>query len=183
MGDLYIQKEKGYVNPTLRFEQNLVHQDYLMHLYELFNDYCGKAPIIKNRPPNKVTGKISSSIYFNTLALPCFIELGNLFYPDGKKIIPLNIGDLLTPLSLVYWICDDGCFHKTQRSLYLCTNSFTLEEVNLLVSVLTNKFNLKCTVHKQGKGYRIRISSKSLPVVQSLLKDIMPSMMLYKIGL
>jgi hypothetical protein len=51
------------------------------------------------------------------------------------------------------------------------------------MSVLTNKFNLKCTIHKQGKGYRIRISSKSLPVIQSLLKDIMPSMMLYKIGL
>ena len=122
-------------------------------------------------------------MYFNTFALPCFVELWNLFYLAGKKLIPLTIGDLLTPLSLCYWIFDDGCFHKTQRSIYLCTNSFTLEEVNLLMSGLTNKFNLKCTIHKHGKGYRIRISSKSLPVIQSLLKDIMPSMMLCKIGL
>jgi hypothetical protein len=99
-------------------------------------------------------------------------------YGGGK-----NIGDLLTPLSLAYWICDDGCFHKTQRSLILCTNSFTLEEVNLLMSVLNNKFNLQCTINKHGNGFRIRTSSKSLPVLQSLLKDIMPTMMRYKIGI
>ena len=134
-------------------------------------------------PPNKISGNISSSMYFNTFALPCFVELWNLFYPAGKKIIPLTIGELLSPLSLVYWIGDDGCFHKTQRSLYLCKNSFTLEEVKLLMSVLTNKFNLQCTINKHGNGYRIRVSSKSLLVLQELLKDIMPPMMLYKIGL
>jgi hypothetical protein len=181
LGDGYCQKQG--VNNRFKFEQGIIHEDYLMHLYGLFSAYCGKAPIIKIRPPKKITGKSSKSIYFNTFSLPCFVELGNLFYPDGKKIIPLNIGDLLTPLSLCYWICDDGCFHKTQRSLYLCTNSFTLEEVNLLMSILTNKFNLKCTINKHGSGFRIRVSSKSLPVLQSLLKDIMPTMMLYKIGL
>ena len=104
------------VRSLKKIGEGIIHEDYLMHLYGLFSAYCGKAPIIKIRPPNKITGKSAKSIYFNTFSLPCFVELGNLFYPDGKKIIPLNIGDLLTPLSLAYWICDDGCFHKTQRS-------------------------------------------------------------------
>ena len=99
-------------------------------------------------------------MYFNTFALPCFVELWNLFYLAGKKLIPLTIGDLLTPLSLCYWICDDGCFHKTQRSIYLCKNSFTLEEVNLLASVLNSKWNLNCYVNKIGSGYRILIPIK-----------------------
>ena len=59
----------------------------------------------------------------------------------------------------------------------------SLKEVELLVKVLTDKFNLKCTINRNKNGFIIRISSKSLPILQALLKDIMPPMMLYKIGL
>jgi len=52
-----------------KFEQGTVHEEYLMHLYVLFSNYCGKAPIIKHRPPNKITGKISSSIYLASSAM------------------------------------------------------------------------------------------------------------------
>jgi len=51
------------------------------------------------------------------------------------------------------------------------------------MSVLTEKFNLVCTINKNKGHYVIRISSKSLPILQGLLKDIMPPMMLHKIGL
>ena len=43
-----------------------------------------------------------------------------------------------------------------------------------------------CTKGKSPKltnGKRVRILKKSLPVAQALLKDIMPPMMQYKIGL
>jgi len=84
LGDGYCQKQG--VNTRFKFEQGIIHEDYLMHLYELFSDYSGKAPIIKIRPPNQITGKISKSIYFNTFSLPCLVELGNLFYPDGNPV-------------------------------------------------------------------------------------------------
>jgi hypothetical protein len=57
------------------------------------------------------------------------------------------------------------------------------KEVNLLAQVLTDKFGLKSTINTNNGGSTIRISAKSIPVLQSLLKDIMPSMMLHKIGL
>jgi hypothetical protein len=118
----------------------------------------------------KKTGKVHSAIFFRTFALPCFKELYELFYVEGSKVVPLNIGELLTPLGLCYWISDDGTFDKINRAVRLCTNSFSLDEVQLLVSVLTNKFNLKCTINKQRGAYIIRISSKSLPDLQNLLK-------------
>jgi hypothetical protein len=34
------------------------------------------------------------------MSLPCLNELNQLFYPEGKKVVPLNIGDLLTPAGL-----------------------------------------------------------------------------------
>jgi hypothetical protein len=109
--------------------------------------------------------------------------LYELFYIDGKKIIPSNINELLTVHSLAYWLCDDGSFCKSTHRVRLCTESFTLAEVNLLIQTLNTKWDLKCTKVARGNGYRIVIPKNSLPILQSLLKDILPSMMLYKIGL
>ena len=120
---------------------------------------------------------------FYTYSLPCFSEFCSQFYSAGQKFIPSNIGGLLTPLGLCYWIFDDGGFCQKSKRVTLATNSFTLEEVHLLAQTLEVKFNLICHINKLRNGYVIRISSKSLPVLQELLKNQMPSMMLYKIGL
>jgi hypothetical protein len=182
LGDLHIRKRKLGVNPCLVFRQGVVHKDYLLHLYEKFQMYCPQEPQLYNSPPHKLTGISYSSMYFQTYSLPCFAALHALFYPSGKKIVPANIADLFTPLSLSYWIADDGSFHKINKVVTLATHCFSLDEVNLLVGVL-NKWDLKCRVSKDKNGYVITIPFKSLPVLQSLLKDIMPSMMQYKIGL
>ena len=84
---------------------------------------------------------------------------------------------------MAYWICDDGGFNKKDRAVVLNTQGFTKEEVELLISVLTDKFDLKCTIKKDRGAFAIRISSNSLPVLQNLLAPIMPSMMRHKIGL
>jgi len=181
LGDLY--GEKRNINPRLKFEQGLNHNDYLLHLYKLFEKYCSANPKITNPAPDKRTGKTYNTIRFLTYSLPCFAPLYELFYVNGTKVIPNNIGDLLTPLGLAYWICDDGCFCQRSHAIFLSTNSFTLSEVNNLVNVLNNKFGLICTINSQNGKPRIRISPKSLPVIQSLLEPAMPSMMRFKIGL
>ena len=58
----------------------------------------GSAPKIVAVRPDVRTGKVYSSIVFTTYTLPCFTELYNSFYIEGKKVIHLNIEDLLTPL-------------------------------------------------------------------------------------
>ncbi len=90
---------------------------------------------------------------------------------------------MLTPLSLGYWIADDGSWNKPGKYTVLCTDSFTLEEVELLIEVLNKKFHLKCYKCRQGIGYRIIIPSYSIPVLQNLLASHMPPMMRHKIGL
>ncbi len=183
LGDLNILKGEKSINAGLRFEQSIIHDDYIRYLYTLFQFYCFSEPKVYIKKPNLKTGVSYSCVRFITCSLPCFNELHALFYPLGKKIVPANIGELLTPTGLAFWLADDGSFHIRERSVRLCTNGFALEDVKLLMNVLTNKFNLKCTLNKGGNGHVIRISSKSLPVLQTLLKDIMPPMMLHKIGL
>ena len=119
-----------------------------------------------------------------TLSLPCFNEFYFLFYPNKTKIVPLNIKELLKPLGLTCWICDDGYYHQKENYVIIATNSYTKEEVDLLVDVLNNKFNLISYSLKDGKGnYVIRISSKSIVTLQTLLKPLIPEIMKYKIGL
>ena len=122
-------------------------------------------------------------IYFNTYSLPCFVPLYDLFYPDGKKIIPSNIGELLTESSLAHWICDDGTFVKGRDIVVLCTESFSESEVDLLLAVLSTKFGLKCRKDKRGNGFRIVIVKSSLTKLRELVQSHLPSSMLYKIGL
>jgi hypothetical protein len=183
LGDLFLQK-RSKLTTSVRccFGQGLVHKEYLLHLYELFKSYGSQKPLIYH-VLDKRTGKENGKIRFSTFSLPCFNELYELFYINGVKRVPANMMDLLTPLGLSYWIADDGGFDKKGRTLTLATNGFILSDVKLLADVLTKKFGFKCTVQKQYSGYVIRISVKSLPVLQNMLKDILPSPMLYKIGL
>ena len=179
LGDLHAQKKTPKSNAYLKFEQGFIHKDYLDFLYELFQHYCSVAPKINNRTPDKRTGNIYTRVLFHTYCLPCFTQFHNIFYLNKKKIVPSNIAELLTPLGLAHWICDDGGWSGNSTRIH--ANSYTLEEVNLLVQVLNDKFNLKCTILKSGTGYIIRISTKSMPVLQELLKDIMPPMMRHKV--
>uniref|UniRef100_UPI0022374588 LAGLIDADG endonuclease n=1 Tax=Ramaria cf. rubripermanens TaxID=2016387 RepID=UPI0022374588 len=162
LGDLYGRYRYG--NTRFVFKQGLIHKDYLYHLYELFSLFCPSEPKIFRGLLDTRTGKIYSSISFSTYTLPCFNELYHLFYLSGKKVIPNNIEDLLTPLSLAYWIADDGSWNKPQRYVSLSTESFTLAEVELLIKVLNTKFNLSCYKSRNGVAYKIIIPSYSVPV-------------------
>jgi len=184
LGDLHVQRQTENSNIRLRFKQGLVNQDYLMHLYELFKTYCPAPPKTTNPAPDSRTGNVYKSVYFNTYSLPCFNEWFDLFYDKGTKIVPLNIGEWFSPLSLAYWISDDG--YWLSNGVHICTESFTLTELKLLVKILEEKFDLKCTIYSRDSrdsGFRIRISSQSIAELQKVLAPIMPSMMRYKIGL
>nr|QWC53750.1 LAGLIDADG homing endonuclease [Rhizoctonia solani] len=183
LGDLCIHRQKTAVNVRLQFCQGIVHKDYLLHLYDLFEIYCNTGPKTTNRSPDIRTGKTYNTIGFQTLALPCFKELYDLFYSSGVKTVPVNFKELLTPLALAYWIGDDGGFCKTSQRLTLATHSFTLKDIELLSEILDEKFNLKCAVHKNNKSHVIRVPAKSLSVLQELLASHMPTTMRHKIGL
>lgn len=63
---------------------------------------------------------------------------------------------------------------KTGGGITLCTDNYSLTEVNLLISALINRYNLKCTIHKKkgraGKLYhRIYIGKNSFDNLKPLI--------------
>lgn len=155
-------------------------------LFEIFNPFCS-SPIKLNSYTDKRTNKLYSSLYLRTKRLSLFTEYHNLFYFNGIKVVLNNIYDLLTPLGLAHWIMQDGSFHKVSKGIVLCTDSFTKEEVLLLLKVLQEKFNLKCTIqkvpNKSLNKFIIYINAKSISVLQELTKSYFNSSILDKLGL
>jgi LAGLIDADG DNA endonuclease family len=64
-----------------------------------------------------------------------------MFYVNGKKIIPLELYNMLDYEGLAYWIMGDGT--KTGNGMVLQTQSFTIKECVFIISVLIHKFWLR----------------------------------------
>ena len=70
---------------------------------------------------------------------------------------------------------------KRNKGIVLCTDSFTLKEVILLMNILTIKFDLNCSIHNDGNKYRIFINNISLNKILNKIKPYFDNHFLYKI--
>lgn len=157
-----MKRPKPTYNAKVRVRQSLIHIEYVFALFEIFKDFCGT-------PPQKEWNKTFStfSVWFSTLHCPVFNPYYELFYPNGVKVVPINIGELLTARGLAFWIMDDGC--KAGSGLEFCTDSFLKEEVELLVEVLKTRFNLDCTYRVYQNGWRIYVKAHSIETLRALV--------------
>ncbi len=72
-------------------------------------------------------GNINCSFSFKTRSLPCLSELHSIFYPNGIKVIPQNIYEMLTPVAgLAHLIMGDG--GARPRGLQICTNCYSAQD-------------------------------------------------------
>jgi len=168
--------------------------NYLNHLYEnIYRQFSssGIYPYPNIMLPQHL-GKTVTQYSFSTRSLPLFSCLHDLWYSwDDNlnkyiKIIPSNIADMFSEISLAYWIMDDGYFdsHGRTKTILLCTESFTKSECIILQSLLLNlgiKTNLKIR-NKDKDTYRIRFSKTSMPLVRDLVSPHMHKDFVYKLG-
>jgi len=123
--------------------QNRAHKEYIDWLYEELLPFSRAVSETSNTDEN---GKEFYGNCLQTISTPEFLEYRNLFYPNDVKIVPKDISSRLTDLSLAIWYMDDGSTDKVFRTSCLCTQSFTEEDVNYLISVLDQKFNIKASL-------------------------------------
>ncbi len=171
---------KSNKSPYIGFTQSLAHSDYVWFVFSFLSHYCDNMPLFKQ---GIRAGRPFYGLEIGTRALPCFSELYDIFYVNGVKVVPDNIYELLTPVAFAHLIQGDGGFKS--QGIYLCTDSYTLQDVVRLMNVLIIRYELKCTLHKasNGKGYRIYISRNSVgKVTEIVLPHLIPSMY-YKVGI
>lgn len=75
------------------FKQTIKHLEYLYSVFFKLSHYCCKGPY---NTKSLIHKKEHIGLAFTTRTLPCFTELYNIFYVDGKKIVPADLFNLLT---------------------------------------------------------------------------------------
>ena len=179
LGDGKLELPPRGLNARFGFTQSLDKKDYFLSLLNsLSSGYGGKYR--ENSYFDQRTGKTYTNLNFWSKSLPVLTEFYSKFYVGKVKIVPLDLS-LLTPLALAHWVMQDGA-RGTSKGLYLCTDSFTLAEVQRLSQYLSNKYDIKCSIHKAGKNYRIYILASSVETVKNLILPFMHKSMIYKLG-
>lgn len=172
----------GSKNARLGFKQSFpANYKYFWYVFNLLSHYNKSLPYISSSVKDGVR---SFGLQMQTRALPIFTELRYLFYVDGIKIIPdfEIIYNLLTPEALAHWIAGDGTRHY--KSIILCTDSYSISDVVKLMNVLIIKYDLECTLHMHKKvSPRIRIRTRSMSRLVSIVAFHMPDSLYYKLGL
>lgn len=172
LGDMNIGKPRKHY-PTCRLA--LVHstkqKELFMKKVEILGEFMGdyrECSYLDNR-----TNNTYSTIRGNSKSHKVFNDIYNKLYINGVKTITQEYLDMIDhPIALAYWFMDDGSHSGT-----IATNSFSLNEVNLLSNWLKNKFDINTTIQKNNNYYIIYITSYSRINFDELVAPyIIPSM-------
>lgn len=101
LGDSHAEKRNAGIGTRLSFSQESNRKQYLLWLHNLISElgYCSPSiPIIQSRIGFK--GIIRYIIRFHTYTYSSLNWLHEVWYPNGKKVIPRNIEEYLTPLAI-----------------------------------------------------------------------------------
>ncbi len=172
MGDGCIIPTASGKNYRLQAEQSNKQREYLFWKYEIFKDFVVTSP--------KYIASLDSW-RFRTMSHEEFVQLRDVFYQNGRKVLPQNLSFLADPLVLAVWFMDDGS-HYPNGSYILNTQNFTREENARIINFLSDKCGLESlALHRDRKYYRIAIRKKSSLAFQRLFESEMLPSMKYKL--
>lgn len=165
------------LNCRLHIKHSFTQVEYVRYKHIVFSNIASMPVRIFDQ---KVGTKNYSFAEFVTLTHPNFTLYHDLFYPQGKKIIPNNIGELLTePLSLAIWIMDDGSAEYAGLSLQ--THCFTKNEVNTLIKIIKHNFDLDATMRLNRGKWIIYFPKHQMDNLRKVVEVFILPQFLYKL--
>jgi hypothetical protein len=184
LGDSYANKRSGE-GVRLCYRQSVRHKEYLFWLYTFFYDrgYTSNLmPRQYTRTIKSQEGKVYYGYEFNTFTFRSFSWIHDIFYTNGRKVLPQNIYEYLTPLALAVWIMDDGGW--ANYGIRIATNSFKLKEVEVLQDILKSKYKLETTIQNISikDQYSIYIKKQSVNNLRNIVGPYIHFSMVHKLG-
>lgn len=158
------------------FKQSIINFHFFWDVFIHLIHYVASMP---SGGKQMLNGKAYYNTTLNTRSYPVFLFLYDLFYLNGVKIVSPEIFHFFTPVSLAYWIMSDGV--SSRYGLTLCTDSFTIQKIVLLINILIIKYDLNCTIHKSNKNYRIYIKADSMAKLHKIVDPFILPLSAYKL--
>jgi len=180
LSDGWVQKRTHW-NPRIGLKQSIINFPYFWYVYNELAYLTSGLPLLGN---NIMRGKKFYNVSFQTRQLDSFNEILNLLYiyKEGKYVKTLKPELILymNYIVLAHWIQGDG--GKRNEGITLCTDSFSLQEVVLLINIFNIKFNISPTIHKEKNNFRIYINKKDLMKIKPFIEPYFVNHFLYKIN-
>lgn len=172
--------EKKIEGTRIIFSQEAVHIKYLLLLHDQLQSlgYCNSLPQIGKKLGKK--GKIYRTIRFETLTYTSLDWIYDLWFINGRKVVPQSISDYLTPLTLAIWVMDSGV--KSSRGL-IFISKFTYSDCLLIVQVLQKNLGLKAKIINTGEPsqYNVYIPKESIIDLKNKVSSFLTPDMKYKL--
>ena len=181
LGDGFLQKT-GEKNARLRLEHSQKQKDYVLWKGNIFGRlFQGKPNYLERiHPKSRETYKYCR---WQSSASPSFGKWRKYFYPNGKKIIPIDIGEILTePITLAVWYMDDGYFNKIDRNSYIYLGRIMRDEADVLQKAIKKNFSIETKVYdKKNKGFALFFGAEDTKKLQALIKPFIIESLQYKL--
>ena len=154
----------------LEINHSAAQREYVDWKYEILRD-------LVSTPPHQRHGNGKRIAYrFTTRSLPALTPLYKAFYKNGRKGVPEIV---LDGLSLAVWFMDDGS--KSRNSVYFNTQQFSLKGQRRLIAILGWQYGIDCTLNKDKSYSRIRVATRSVGTLRSLIDPYLLQGLRYKL--
>jgi len=192
LGDAHADKSSPTSNTRLSWSFGTAYKEYAYFISNLFDSYVSKGVYTVNAVAKK-GGDSYVNNRLKTATLPIFNMLHDMFYKldpvTGKyiKIVPLEINELMSPITLAHLIMTDGGYHKKHNMVRIFTYNFTLNDCNRLAQSITDLGIITKVVYdrkgKDGKDqYVLKIGALQIEALRKMVIPHMEKSMYYRVG-
>lgn len=138
--------------PNLTFSHSIQQKEYFNYKTEKLYRLCSSAKEYKYS--KKSLSKNDTFLQFTGKNMKCLVEIRDIFYKDGIKIIPIEyLKNNFSELSIYYLMMDDGSYDISNNSYILNTQCFDKENLIEFINLLSNKFNLDFSIKSDNSLY------------------------------
>jgi hypothetical protein len=183
LGDGFLQKT-GLKNARLRLEHGSGQKEYLLWKGKQFPRlFLGKPIGLKRAHPK--TKQVYEYWRWQSNSTPILGKWRNLFYPNGKKKIPEELGRILKEkISLAVWYMDDGYFYNKDYNCcsYIYLGRVLKKEAEIAASAIHSNFNISAKIYdKKQKGYALFFPVSETKKMHDLIRAQILPMFSYKL--
>ena len=171
LGDGYLRIVRGRKDAFLEVNHAEHQREYVNWKYSMLQSISRSAPKARSGNGKRVAYR------FTTRQHPELTKLYRMFYPDGRKSVPIMKID---PIAAAVWFMDDGSKCR-DRDVYLNTQQFDLNDQKRCLDML-EELGIQGSLNRDKRYWRIRIMKSSLPALWKMITPYTIPSMSYKLG-
>lgn len=175
-GSIYGNAYAKHKNYRLQIIQTDSQKELVWWKFGLLRNFVLKEPQYLNA---------NNSWRFRTISHPEIMGIYEMFYRNGKKVVPENIEEIIKDkLALAVWYMDDGCkdtSYGLEKGLIINTQNFSVAEQQRLIELLEKIHGIRVRINKDRRWYRLHIGVKFQHKFAQLIKDYIIDILKYKL--